>query len=446
MSARTAAIAIRPEPPRDAWDRLLIAAIFAGMFLLAYAAFATPLLQPLLSLAGKGEWGQLWIRPTVIWVAMGLVLLLMRTLLWLRYRPFAAAAVEDAPLLSVIIPAYNEGAMVESSIASVAAARYPHDRLEVIAIDDGSTDDTWRHIERAAARFPGMVTPVRLPENRGKRDALAEGFRRARGEILVTVDSDSLIERDTLLAIAGPFRDPRVGAVAGKVAVHNRTALIPRMLHVRFILSFDFLRSAQSMFRTVFCCPGALAAYRASVVRCVLERWERQTFLGTYCTYGEDRALTNFILGEGYDSVYQRSAVVHTVVPETYRKLCKMFIRWDRSYIREELRFARVVWKRPPLWRALALYESGITNLRFPVAYLSISLWVVNAIRDPSSVGRMLLAIMVVSTLYVLYYLRSERSWNFAYGILYGYFSFFALSWIFPYAALTLRSRGWLTR
>jgi hyaluronan synthase len=99
---------------------------------------------------------------------MGLVLLLMRTLLWLRYRPFAAAAVEDAPLLSVIIPAYNEGEMVESSIASVAAARYPRGRLEVIAIDDGSTDDTWRHIERAAARFPGMVTPVRLPENRAQ--------------------------------------------------------------------------------------------------------------------------------------------------------------------------------------------------------------------------------------------------------------------------------------
>jgi hyaluronan synthase len=83
------------------------------------------------------------------------------------------------------------------------------------------------------------------------------------------------------------------------VTVHNRTALIPRMLHVQFILSFDFLRSAQSMFRTVFCCPGALAAYRASVVRCVLERWERQTFLGANCTYGEDRALTNFILGQG---------------------------------------------------------------------------------------------------------------------------------------------------
>jgi hyaluronan synthase len=91
-------------------------------------------------------------------------------------------------------------------------------------------------------------------------------------------------------------------------------------------------------------------------------------------------------------------------------------------------------------------YESAITNLRYPVGYASMALWAVNALSDPASLVRMLLAIMVVSFVYVLYYLRSERSWDFMFGILYAYFSFFALSWIFPYAALTLRSRGWLTR
>jgi hyaluronan synthase len=218
------------------------------------------------------------------------------------------------------------------------------------------------------------------------------------------------------------------------------------MLHVRFILSFDFLRSAQSVFRTVYCCPGALAAYRASVVRQVLPAWERQTFLGAPCTYGEDRALTNDILARGYDTVYQRSAVVHTLVPETYSNLCRMFLRWDRSYIREEFRFARIVWVRPLLPRLLAVYESTITNLRYPVGYASMALWAVNALTDPASLVRMLLAIMVVSFVYVLYYLRSERSWDFVFGILYAYFSFFALTWIFPYAALTVRARGWLTR
>ena len=436
-----------PARTADIWDRVLVAAIFAGMIGLAYAAFATQVMQPIVDIARRHHWSMLWIRPTVIWITMGFVLLLMRTVLWLRYRPFAAADSRDAPMLSVIIPAYNEGAMVESSIVSVAGADYPRNRLEIIAIDDGSRDDTWRHIRHAAFRFPEIVTAVRLPENRGKRAALAEGFRRARGEIVVTVDSDSVIDRGTLLAIAGPFRDARVGAVAGKVAVHNRRDnLIPRMLHVRFILSFDFLRSAQSVFRTVFCCPGALAAYRVSVIRQFLPEWERQTFLGVPCTYGEDRALTNYILDAGFDTVYQRTAVVHTVVPHTYVKLCKMFLRWDRSYIREEFRFARIVWKRPLFSRLVALYESIITNLRFPVAYLSIVLWVLTALNDPKAIARMLLAIMVVSTLYMLYYLRSERSWDFVFGILYAYFSFFALTWIFPYAALTVRARGWLTR
>ncbi len=437
---------LRP-PQGDGWDRLVIAAIFAGMLGLAWAALATPLLQPLLDIAQRQHWTMLWVRPTVIWITMGVLLLFVRTLLWLRYRPFAATREEDAPALTVVIPAYNEGAMVEQSIVSAAQADYPRGRLQIIAVDDGSTDDTWQHMQNAARRFPGLVTPVRLPANLGKRGALAEGFRRARGEIVVTVDSDSVIERGALLAIAGPFRDPRIGAVAGKVAVHNRReGLIPRMLHVRFILSFDYLRSAQSVYRTVYCCPGALAAYRASVLRQILPAWERQRFLGTPCTYGEDRALTNDVLARGYDTVYQRSAVVHTLVPLGYAQLCRMFLRWDRSYIREEFRFSRIVWRRPPWARAFALYESSITNLRYPVAYASMALWAANALADPVSLVRMLLAIMVVSLLYTLYYLRSERSWDFVFGILYAYFSFFALTWIFPYALLTMRARGWLTR
>jgi hyaluronan synthase len=434
-------------PRGDLWDRLLIAAIFAGIVGLAWIAFRSSLFDPILSMARRGEWGALMLRPTVLWLAMGFTLVVMRTALWLWYSPAAPTSDEEARSLSVIIPAYNEGAMVEKSIESAAAADYPHDRLQIIVIDDGSRDDTWKYILRAAARHPALVTPVRLERNLGKRGALAEGFRRARGEVFVTMDSDSVIERGALRALAGPLRDARVGAVAGKVVALNRRAgLLPRMLHVRFVLAFDFLRSAQSVFRTVYCCPGALAAYRASAVRDVLEQWEQQRFLGAPCTYGEDRALTNDLFAAGYDAVYQRSAVVHTLVPESYARLCKMFLRWDRSFIREEIRFSRIVWRRPLRYRLAALFETTVTNLRYPVGYVSIGLWIAYLLKDPATVVRMLLAIGAVSTVYTLYYLRSERSWDFFYGVLYAYFSFFALTWIFPCAALTLRARGWLTR
>ncbi len=180
---------------------------------------------------------------------------------------------------------------------------------------------------------------------------LAAGFDAASGEIAVTVDSDSIIERGALLAIAGPFRDPEVGAVGGKVAVFNRfQALLPRMLHVRYVLSFDFLRSVQSTYGAVYCCPGALSAYRLSLIRKILPDWLNQRFLGAACTTGEDRALTNDVLALGYKTVYQGSAVVHTIAPETYGKLCKMYLRWDRSYIREELRLlSTIVWRLPLL-------------------------------------------------------------------------------------------------
>jgi len=447
MSTTKNPAAVLGAMPADAWDILLRVMILLSLGLILYVSIISYAFEPVAQMVERHEWSELIVRPSALWLVMGMLLLAFRTLLWYRYRPAAPVTMETAPFLTVVIPAYNEGAMVAQTIDSVAAAQYPHNRIEIIAVDDGSRDDTWNHIQRAAARYPDRVTAVHFGENRGKRAALEAGFRRARGEIIVTIDSDSLIDRDTLLAIAGPFRDPRVGAVAGKVGVHNREAgLIPRMLHVRFVLSFDFLRAVQSVFRTVYCTPGALSAYRTEVVQRVLDRWMNQTFLGVKCDIGEDRSMTNFILEQGYDTVYQRSAVVNTVVPTNYRQLCKMYLRWDRSYLREELRFSRVVWQRPWRWRAIALVDTVITNLRYPVIYAALGLLMVNIVEDPEVLLRVVVVIGLMSLLYTLYYLRSERSFDFVYGIVYSYFAFFTLTWIFPYAALTVRTRGWLTR
>lgn len=431
----------------DPWEWLLRSAIFLSLSGLVYLIISSHLLRPLYPEPIPPDWARFIERPSYLWVLMGTLLLVFRTFLWMRYRPDPPAGMDDAPWLTVIIPAYNEGPMVEKTIDSVAAASYPRDRLEIIIVDDGSRDDTWAYIEQAAKKHPDFVLPIRFSRNQGKRAALAEGFRRARGEIVVTVDSDSVIDRGSLLALAGPFRNPSVGAVAGKVDVYNRNrGLIPRMLQVRYILAFDFLRAAQSTYRTVYCCPGALTAYRLSVVRETLDRWESQKFLGAQCTYGEDRAMTNFILSFGYDTVYQRTAVVRTVVPDRYAKLCKMFIRWDRSYIREDLRFIRIVWNRPFWPRLIAILDRFITNLRYPISYATLVLLGALAVTDPWTIPRVLFAVGLMSAVYMLFYLKSERSWNCLFGVLYAYYSVLTLFWIFPYALLTIRSRSWMTR
>ena len=350
-------------------------------------------------------------------------------------------------MLTVIIPAFNEGSMVSKTIESCANCDYPKDRLEIIAVDDGSKDDTWSHISATANLYPNLVKPLRFTVNQGKRAALVAGFELARGEIVVTIDSDSIIDRSALLEIASPFRDPKIGAVGGKVAVLNRYAgIIPRMLHVRFVLSFDFLRSAQSVYRTVHCCPGALSAYRASVLKLIVPGWSNQKFLGQFCTIGEDRALTNDVLNAGFDTVYQRTAVVHTVVPDTYNKLCRMYLRWDRSYIREELRLAKIVWKRPVHSLILTVMESTLTNLRYFVGYAVIAVVISISLHDSWAAVRFLESIGIAGLFYALYFVRSERSWEFGWGVLYAYFSMFSLFWIFPFALLTVRSRSWLTR
>jgi hyaluronan synthase len=182
------------------------------------------------------------------------------------------------------------------------------------------------------------------------------------------------------------------------------------------------------------------------VVRQLLDGWMNQKFLGATCTYGEDRAMTNSILGAGYDTVYQRSAVVRTVVPLTYSKMCKMFLRWDRSYVREEVRYAGILWKRPPGALLMSLLETVVNNARYPISWGSLALLVALVPAHPMMLVRLLFAIGLFSGFNMLYYLHSERSADFLYGILYAYFSFFGLFWIFPYAVVTVRARGWLTR
>jgi hyaluronan synthase len=142
------------------------------------------------------------------------------------------------PSVSVIIPAFNEEDGIVGTIESCLDVDYPTDLLEVIVVNDGSTDGTWERILEAKERWPRLYA-VDLGRNYGKRGAMAEGIRRARGEVLCFVDSDSYLDRDAVTAIAQPFADPRVGAVVGHADVRNDTTnWITKMQQVRYYSAF----------------------------------------------------------------------------------------------------------------------------------------------------------------------------------------------------------------
>ena len=119
-----------------------------------------------------------------------------------------------------------------------------------------------------------------------------------------------------------------------------------------------------------------------------------------------------------------------------------MFLRWDRSYVREELLFLRVVWNRPLPARLMALSDRFITNLRYPVHYACLFLLALTMPHHPLALLRLLIVAGAISAFNMLYYIRSERSPDFFYGVVYAYYSLFALFWIFPVAVFTVRSRS----
>ncbi|MDD3582007.1 MAG: glycosyltransferase family 2 protein [Desulfobacca sp.] len=356
-----------------------------------------------------------------------LVLQLVNTVLWWRYKPYPLPS-GPLPRLTVIIPAYNEGPMVEKAIYSVANADYPADRLEIICIDDGSRDDTWFYMARAQKRFPDLIKTIRFPRNQGKREAMYAAFTQGQGEFFVTVDSDSVITPETLKQIIAPLlQNPKIGAVAGNVKVYNRHHnFMTRMLWVRFVLSFDFLRASQSMYGGVFCTPGALSAYRREAVLPIINDWRHQTFWGVLCTIGEDRAFTNYVLRQGYYTAYQRTAQVYTLVPETYRGLCKMFLRWDRSNFRESYVQMQYIFTRyRDQHRLLPILDFLVRGLNFPIRYLFLPLLVASFVMYPIILLKFFTAMGVITLVLTTYYIQQERDLDFVYGILYSYYAFF---------------------
>ncbi|MBR9855268.1 MAG: glycosyltransferase family 2 protein [Algicola sp.] len=369
---------------------------------------------------------------------------------YFKYKPISSVTDEELPTCTVIVPAYNEGKQVYHTLISLAESDYPMEKLELLAIDDGSQDDTWEWIQEAKKELGESVSIYKQPKNMGKRHALYRGFNEGTGEIFVTVDSDSIVKSDTLRNLVSPFvTNPECGAVAGNIRVlNNEKALLPKMLDVSFVLSFEFVRSAESSLNSVLCTPGALAAYRSSAVFACLPDWINQTFMGKPSDIGEDRAMTNMILKQGHHVLFQRNAYCYTNVPEQYKGLYKMFIRWGRSNVRENIEMSKYVFKnfrKGPKTGTRLLFTSQFLRIIMSYPFLIFMLFFI--LTHPLLfISSTLVSILVLTSFPVFFYAKryelSESFWAYSYSILYT----FGLFWITPYAIATANKRGWLTR
>ena len=380
--------------------------------------------------------------------------MLLQAVLAAFYRAKKPLDDDQLPECTVIVPAYNESEGVLATLESILELDYPAEKLEIIAINDGSKDDTWEWIQKGVERSGNRIRAINLPRNGGKKAALCHAISVSKKPIIITVDSDSLLEKHSFKALVAPMVDENIGAVAGTIRVKNmHSGIMPRMLDVCFVFGCDFMRCAQSVLGYVLCTPGAISAYRRSTITPLLSKWLEQKFLGAPSTIGEDRALTSLILRTGKKVVCQSNAVAFTQVPNRYPNLCKMLLRWTRGDVRESLMLLDHVTSRWSIrdwkWSLFQLnIASQIIGMALPFVFIPCTVYTFVQFSDhiPFMIYYTFSINSVWSLLPAVIYARRDSATGAMWAFVYGVFSLVALSWICIYSILTLRNSSWLTR
>jgi poly-beta-1,6-N-acetyl-D-glucosamine synthase len=321
------------------------------------------------------------LRLGVTFLLAFLILLVIRYvgLLWLSYMhhidptPSFLVPRSDASV-SILVPAFNEGPVIEAAIGSLLELDWHS--FEIIVIDDGSTDDTYERASALEGVHGAATVRVIRKANAGKASALNTGLAVASSPFVLCMDADSRLSRDTLRLAMRHFSNPRIGAVAGNVKVVNRGTLWTRLQALEYIQGLNLPRRAQGFLRVVNIIPGPIGVFRREVL----------TRIGGYDTdtFAEDADVTIKILGAGWQIVYEDGAVAWTEAPETVHELLKQRYRWTRGIL-QALR-KRGDWLARPrgdtaVWISLQalLFEAivwpvfnVVGNLLFAVAALSL--------------------------------------------------------------------------
>jgi cellulose synthase/poly-beta-1,6-N-acetylglucosamine synthase-like glycosyltransferase/spore germination protein YaaH/peptidoglycan/xylan/chitin deacetylase (PgdA/CDA1 family) len=256
-------------------------------------------------------------------IVLGVLRLIFLAILALVHRSREAGRIptdldpETGPLVSVLIPCFNEEKVIASSVARILESRWT--RLEVLVLDDGSSDDTAGEVERNFSGDP-RVRLMRFP-NGGKALALNRGLDQVKGEIIVALDADTLFPPTTIGRLARWFTDPRVGAVAGNALVGNRRNIITRWQALEYVTAQNLERRALAALGAVTVVPGAVGAWR----RAALEQ------LGGYpnATLAEDQDMTMAVQAAGWRVEFDPDARAYTEAPETVEGLLKQRFRWS---------------------------------------------------------------------------------------------------------------------
>lgn len=235
------------------------------------------------------------------------------------------------PGVAIIVPVYNEGSHVRQTAASFDALDYPRDRLTAVFVDDCSTDDTYQHLLAVTARYPWMHV-VRNPRNMGKRLGIKNAVLRTTQELVLSVDSDVIVDANSLKNLVRHMHSSGADGVGGCVFVSNaKQNWLTRMQAVKYWVGYQFLKNLENAFSHVMCLSGCLTLYKRTALLAVDHHLESRRFLGDEVKYGEDRFLTRKLVESGFKTRLCFTARCFTKAPATISGYLSQQLRWRRS-------------------------------------------------------------------------------------------------------------------
>jgi cellulose synthase/poly-beta-1,6-N-acetylglucosamine synthase-like glycosyltransferase len=305
------------------------------------------------------------------------------------------------PTVTVVTPMYNEGKGIYDTICSLLEQDYPAEKLNIMVIDDCSKDDSYTWAMRAQARFPGRVTVLRNRVNVGKRRSINRAVRRAESEIIVSVDSDVVVDRRAVRELVRRFTTPKTAAVGGRVNVINpHENWLTRMQAIKYHFGYVYLKSLERAFRSVMCLSGCLTAYRRDVLLELEPILETRNLFGVPIKYGEDRFLTRQIVKAGYETVCTLEAQCWTTAPPTLTKYFAQQLRWRRSNFVDFIMGSTHAWRLNP-FVAVHYYSLFAIQLVYPFI-------VVQHLIDYSFFSIAVVHLSVLALLGTVYFLESR--------------------------------------
>ncbi|MFD9005182.1 glycosyltransferase [Streptomyces sp. NPDC059582] len=237
---------------------------------------------------------------------------------------------------SVLVPAYNEAKCIENTVRSLMRSEHP---IEILVIDDGSSDGTARIVEELELPNVRVIRQV----NAGKPAALNRGLANARHELIVMMDGDTVFEPATVRELVQPFADSRVGAVAGNAKVGNKDTLIGAWQHIEYVMGFNLDRRMYDVLQCMPTIPGAVGAFRRSAL-------ERVGGMSDD-TLAEDTDITMAIHRDGWRVVYAEKARAWTEAPESVQQLWSQRYRWSYGTMQAIWKHRRALFERGPSGR-----------------------------------------------------------------------------------------------